>query len=381
MTRIRRRLGRLLGVRSDGDDNDTTTDAGADGGGMDADTGSGAGVESGADVDSSGSRARPRADGGVAEGSRRGGAGDPGPLASVARRVDDRLGRDFLGSTPFWLPPFLLMALFVYGAILWNLLISLTDYEGFAAAPDYADLDFGMYARAIGDPGLVNAAVNTVILLVAFTAGTLVIGLLLAILVDRGIRLENTFRTVYLLPMSLSFVVTAQFWAWMYNFNNGVFNIALGTVGIGPVDWLGNQQVVLWAVILALMWQFSGYAMVVYLAGLRAIPGEHYEAAKVDGASTLRMYWRVIVPQLKGATISAAVVLMVFALKAFDFLFSLNANYRPPPGSDILATKMVREAYSNNNWAYGAAIAIILFVMALSVIGPYLTYQYRRGNL
>jgi len=175
--------------------------------------------------------------------------------------------------------------------------------------------------------------------------------------------------------------VTAQFWLWMYNFNNGVVNIALGVVGIGPIDWIGNSAIVLWAVVFALMWQFSGYAMVVYLAGLRAIPVEHYEAAKVDGASTLKMYWRVIVPQLKGATISASVVLMVFALKAFDFLYSLVSGYRPPNGADILATKMVREAYSNQNWAYGAAIAIVLFAMALAIIGPYLVYQFRRDNL
>jgi glucose/mannose transport system permease protein len=304
-----------------------------------------------------------------------------GPLDRLVRRVDGRLGSDFVESLPFWLPPFLLMGLFVYGAILWNLLISLTDYQGFAQAPDYSDLDLEMYVRAATDSGAVDAAVNTVILLVAFTTATLVVGLVLSILIDRGIRFENAFRTIYLLPMSLSFVVTAQFWLWMYNFNNGVVNIVLGTVGLGPVDWIGNQGVVLWAVIFALMWQFSGYAMVVYLAGLRAIPTEHYEAAKVDGASTFRMYWRVIVPQLKGATISAAVVLMVFALKAFDFLYSLTANYRPPNGADILATKMVREAYSNQNWAYGAAIAIILFAMALSVIGPYLVYQFRRGNL
>jgi carbohydrate ABC transporter membrane protein 1, CUT1 family (TC 3.A.1.1.-) len=121
--------------------------------------------------------------------------------------------------------------------------------------------------------------------------------------------------------------------------------------------------------------------MVVYLAGLRTIPTSQYEAAQVDGASTLRMYRRVIIPQLKGATISAAVVLMVFALKAFDFLYSLVSGYRPPNGADILATKMVREAYANLNWSYGAAIAIVLFAMALLIVGPYLTYQYRRGYL
>jgi len=295
--------------------------------------------------------------------------------------LDDRFGDDFVESLPFWLPAFLLMGLFVYGAIVWNFVISLTDYEGFRDA-SYSSLDFEMYSRALNDSGFIDAAQNTVVLLIAFTVLTLGIGLGLAILVDRNIRFENTFRTIYLLPMSLSFVVTAQFWLWLYNFDDGLLNQAVVLVGLDRVNWIGDPQVVLWAVILALMWQFSGYAMVVYLAGLRAIPQEHYEAARVDGASTLKMYWRVIIPQLKGATISAAVVLMVFALKAFDFLFSLVSGYRPPNGSDILATKMVREVYSGTpRWAYGSAIAMVLFAMALSIIGPYLVYQYRRGNL
>ncbi|MCD2199502.1 sugar ABC transporter permease [Halobacterium sp. KA-4] len=325
-----------------------------------------------------------RPDGGVVseESARQPDSGsDPGPVGRVTEALNSRFGSDFTESSVFWLLPFLLMALFVYGAIIWNLLISLTDYRGFANAPDYSNLDFEMYARALGDPGFIDAAINTFVLLIGFTGVTLVVGLVLAILIDRGIRFENSFRTIYLLPMSLSFVVTAQFWLWMYNYNNGIVNSVIGVFGLGPVSWLGNQAVVLPAIIFALMWQFSGYAMVVYLAGLRAIPSEHYEAAKVDGASTMKMYWRVIIPQLKGATISAAVVLMVFAMKAFDFLYSLVGGYRPPNGADILATKMVREAYANLNWAYGSAIAIVLFAMALSVIGPYLVYEYRRDNL
>ncbi|ELZ44198.1 sugar ABC transporter permease [Halorubrum coriense DSM 10284] len=313
------------------------------------------------------------ADGGVAEGGQRSGFS---PIAAL----NERFGSDFVESSQFWLPPFLLVGLFVYGAIIWNLLISLTDFRGFGT-PDYGDLDLQMYSRALADSGFIDAAINTFILLVGFTLVTLALGLGLAILIDRNIRFENTFRTIYLLPMSLSFVVTAQFWAWMFNFNNGVINIVITSLGLGRVDWIGNPDIVLWAVMFALMWQFAGYAMVVFLAGLRAIPNEHYEAAKVDGASTVRMYWRVIIPQLKGSTISASVVLMVFALKAFDFLYSLVGGYRPPNGADILATKMVREAYANLNWAYASAVAITLFLMTLGIVGPYLYYQYNRGNL
>ena len=288
---------------------------------------------------------------------------------------------DFLRSSPYWAIPLAIMGLAVYGGIIWNFLISLTDYEGFLQPPDYSQLDFGMYVQALGDPAVFSTGKNTFVLLLAFTTVSLVLGLFLAILLDRDIRQKSKVQTIYLLPMALSFVVTAQFWLWIYNFNNGIANRVIGVFGLGPISWLGDQTIVLWAIIFALMWQFSGYAMVVYLAGLRAIPDEHYEAAKVDGASTVKMYWRVIIPQLKGATISAAVVLMVFGMKAFDFLYSLVGGYRPPNGADILATKMVREAYANLNWAYGAAIAIVLFAMALGVIGPYLVYEYRRNNL
>ena len=319
-----------------------------------------------------------RTDGGVTAGreTRR----SSGPIARAREAIDERFGADFVESAPFWLPPFLVMALFVYGAIFWNLLISLTEYERFLG-PDYTNLDFSMYVRAFSDEAVWNATINTFLLIVGFTVGTLLLGLALAILVDRGIKFENTFRTIFLLPMSLSFVVTAQFWLWMYNEQDGIVNLFFGFFGLGPYSFFGNRALALWAVMFALIWQFSGYAMVVYLAGLRAIPKEIYEAAKTDGASTAKMYWRIIIPQLKGATISASVLLMVFALKAFDFLYALTSGYRPPSGTDILSTMMVRVAYSQREWAYGAALAIILFALALAIVGPYLVYEYRRDNL
>ncbi len=300
------------------------------------------------------------------------------------------LRRDSVRSALFWLPPFLLVGLFVYGAIIWNVLLSLTDYQGLGS-PDYSDLDLENYAVAFngGTPSwsdfavdpIWNAAQNTVVLMLLFAVVCLALGLVLAILVDQNIRFENTFRTIYLLPMSLSFVVTAKFWLYMYDAKNGLINIALGWVGIGPVEIVQNPELKLAAVAFALIWQFSGYAMIVYLAGLRAIPTSHFEAARVDGASTIKMYWRIIIPQLRTATVSALVVLVVFSLKAFDFLFSMYGGYNPGPSVDILATQMVREAYSNANWAYGSAIAVILFLMAIMVVAPYIYSQYRRGQL
>ena len=300
------------------------------------------------------------------------------------------LDRDVVRSAPFWLPPFLLIGLFIYGAIIWNIILSLTDFQGLGS-PDYTALDIENYVIAFfgGTPSwseltvspIWNSAWNTVVLMVSFSVVCLALGLVLAILVDQKIRFENTFRTIYLLPMSLSFVVTAKFWLYMYNVETGLVNILLGAVGVGPIEIVQNPDLKLAAVAFALIWQFSGYAMIVYLAGLRAIPTSHFEAARVDGASTIRMYWRVIIPQLRTATVSALVVLTVFSLKAFDFLFSMYGGYQPGPSADILATRMVREAYANGNWAYGSAIAVILFIMALAIVTPYIYSQYKRGEL
>jgi glucose/mannose transport system permease protein len=306
------------------------------------------------------------------------------PDGGTVTATDERsslLSRDFLESLPFWLPPTLLMGLFVYGAIGWNAIISLTEWSEFGS-PDYGSLGVSQYQRLLNDPTFWTAAQNTAVLLFAFTVACLLIGLGLAILVDQGIRFENTFRTVYLLPMSLSFVVTAKFWSWMYNSEVGVVNTTLESVGLGflAAEWLADPGIVLGAVIFALLWQFSGYAMVVYLAGLRAIPDEHFEAARVDGASSIQLYRRVVIPQLRSSTISAAVVLMVFALKAFDFLFVLFGKY-PGPGADILAVMMYRQAFSALQWAYASAVAMTLFAMALLIVGPYLYWEYRRGEL
>jgi glucose/mannose transport system permease protein len=315
-----------------------------------------------------------------------GGVADPAMANEQEASSSSILRSEFVQSLPFWGPPALLVGLFVYGAVAWNVLISLTDWSGLGQ-PEYSQFDLSVYtqmANELLDPtsNFFVATRNTVALLLAFTVITLLLGLLLAILVDQGVRLENTFRTIYLLPMSLSFVVTAIFWSWMYNPSIGLINETLRAVGLGAFtqEWISDPQFKLAAVIFALMWQFSGYAMVVYLAGLQAIPTEQYEAARTDGASTFRMYRRVIIPQLRSSTTSAAVVLMVFALKAFDFLFVMFGP-NPGPSTDILSVMMFREAFMSTNWAYGSGIATVLFVMALGVIAPYLYRQYQRGEL
>ncbi|GAB7009626.1 carbohydrate ABC transporter permease [Halorubrum trueperi] len=332
--------------------------------------------------ESSTGQQRVRTDGGAVVDGTDGADGSSSSAETSDASLFTRLRRSrFLESLPFWGPPGLLVLFFVYGAISWNFVISLTGWEGLGQ-PDYSSLSTDMYTQLLADPSFAAAFRNTLVLLFVFTALSLVVGLLLAILVDQKIRVENTFRTIYLLPMSLSFVVTAIFWSWMYNPSNGLINEVLRGVGLDALTqaWISDPRFKLASIIFALMWQFSGYCMVVYLAGLRAIPESQYEAARIDGASTLRVYWRVIIPQLRASTMSAAVVLVVFALKAFDFLFVLF-GVNPGQSADILSVMMYRVAFDRIQWAYGSAVAMVLFAMAIGVIGPYLYLQYRRGEL
>ncbi|WP_137288432.1 carbohydrate ABC transporter permease [Natronorubrum halophilum] len=291
------------------------------------------------------------------------------------------LNSDFVRSSPYWGIPFLLMGFAVYGGIGYNLAVSFTDYAGIGR-PEFTDLNLEMYRTALADESFRQAAFQNFVLLVGFTSISLGLGLFLAVLIDHGIRYRETIQTIYLLPMALSFVVTAQLWLWMYSSgDNGVLNVFVTTLGFESVNWLGNPRLALAAVIFALVWQFSGYAMVVFLAGLQSLPSDQFEAAKVDGASPTKTYLRIIIPQLKQASVGAAVVLMLFALKAFDFLYAISGDYRPPNGTDILATLMVREAFQYGQWAYGAAIATLLLLLSLAVIAPYLVFQYRQGSL
>lgn len=290
---------------------------------------------------------------------------------------------DFIRSLPFWGVPTALLGLFVYGGILWNFVLSLTDFSGLTLpAYELSHFDFEMYAALLSDPSFWTATRNTVVLLVVFTVVTLVVGLLLAILLDQKIRFKGAFRTIYLLPFSLSFVVTGILWLWMFNYDTGVINTVLRGLGLGVLasHWLSNPKLQLGSVIVALVWQYSGYAMVIYLANLQRIPTEHYEAAKIDGASWFSTYREVVVPQLSSAAVSIAVVVMVFALKAFSWLYVVFGD-NPGPAADILATMMYREAFVANQWAYGAAIGTLLFVVSIAIVGPYLYWQYRRGEL
>jgi glucose/mannose transport system permease protein len=255
--------------------------------------------------------------------------------------------------------------------------VSLTDWN--TLKPSYNIVGFSHYAEMLRDSTFWISFQNNLLLILLFVPSSILLGLSLAILLDNKVKGEGVFRTIYLLPFSLSFVITASLWAWMYDRSVGVMNTLLERVGLSFLKsgWVTDSSIAMYCIILALVWQFSGYTMLIFLAGIRSIPESQVMAAEVDGARGFGLYRRVIIPQLKSSTLATFVVLMVFALKAFDFIYILTFG-GPGYSTFVLPLDMFRETFTMNHFAYGAAIATILFVVVMVIVVPYLYTSSRR---
>ena len=277
------------------------------------------------------------------------------------------------------LPAFVSILFFFYFFSGWNFYTSLTDWEGFV--PSYNWVGLRNYATLFHDPLFWTSLQNNVHLLLIFVPGVIIVGLLLAILLDQKVKGESVFRTIYLLPFALSYVVTAALWSWMYSPSVGTINILLEKIGLGFLQgqWLTDPDMVMNCIIVALIWQFAGYSCIIFLAGIRAIPDSQIAAAKVDGASTSTIYRRIVIPQLKAPFTTALIIFICFALKAFDFIWVLNRG-GPGYASHILSVAMYKETFGSDKFAYGATYSTIILALSLIIVVPILIRVYGRKN-
>lgn len=272
----------------------------------------------------------------------------------------------------------ILIIYFVYFFIMWNVIVSLTGWEGLVQTYNFIGLE--NYSEMSRDSLFWLSLRNNFTFMIIFIPFSIIIGLFLAILLDQKVKREGVFRLVYLLPYSLSFVVTSYLWEWMF-VGNGVINTLLETVGLGHIEiiWLGNPNITLVSISLAMVWQFSGYVMLIFLAGIRSVPPSNIMAARIDGASGFKLYVRIIIPQIKTSAFTAFVILMIFALKAFDFIFLLTGG-GPGYASYILPIMMYEEAFAKNQFAYSSTIATSLMIIVMMIVIPYLYITYRKRD-
>jgi len=204
-----------------------------------------------------------------------------------------------------------------------------------------------------------------------FVLGSMILGFFLASLLDKGVKFESFFRTVFLLPMAISLVVSGTIWVWLYDPTNGAVDALLKLIGLPAINWLGNMSFALPAIIIATIWQYTGFTTSIYLAGLRGIPKEIIEAAKLDGAHGFRLYWNIIIPMVQSSTVTAFVLMIQLSLQMFDIIWVMTSG-GPAFATDMPAVYMFIAAFKQNFVAQGAAIAVIIFLLTLVVVIPYL---------
>jgi len=277
----------------------------------------------------------------------------------------------------FLFPAVSLVGIFVYGFSFWTGYLSLTDWAGLGHFGKFVGLK--NYYELFTNPIALKALVNTLILASSFIILTTLVGLGLAILLDLKLKGTSMFRTVYLLPLSFSFVVSATMWTWMFAPVQGTINSILRLLGLDFLTqpWITSTEQSLLCVLIVYIWQFSGFVTLIYYAGIRAVPKEHIEAAEIDGATSLQKYLYVIIPQLKAETIGVVTILLFYALRVFDLVYLLTGG-GPALSSEVLATYMYRITFNQNLFAYGASVGFIIFLIAIGIMVPFLYFTGRR---
>jgi len=314
------------------------------------------------------------------------------------------------------LPSIILIAVFVYAFIGWTGYVSLTKWA--STAPDFTFVGFSNYQRLLFGAGIETQRFyidirNFIGFTSLFLFTCIVLGFGLALLIDSRIRGESFFRSVFLLPFAISFIVTGVVWRWLltpgtpelgstgvnklfeyiglgffkprwftdptvyYIAKTTDLGILLNQIGLGFItnpNW--GISVGTFSLVLAATWQLSGYVMALYLAGIRSIPNELREAARVDGATEYQVVRHIYIPLLTPITLSVVIILSSVSLKLYDLSVAMT-GVGPGFATDTLAFNMFETTFKSTRFAQGAAIAIILLILVSILIIPYLRFSLR----
>jgi glucose/mannose transport system permease protein len=271
-------------------------------------------------------------------------------------------------------PSFAVVLLFVYGFIIFTAYLSFTDSK---MLPSFGLVGMLNYERLWKLPHWWRALSNLGIFGSLHIVISTVLGLSLAILLDQKIRAEGVLRPIYLYPMALSFIVTGTAWKWFLDPGIGIEQV-VQSWGFENFrfNWIKDRNMAIYTVVLAAVWQSSGFVMAMFLAGLRGIDNEIVRAAQMDGASSFKLYRRIVIPMLRPIFLSAFVVLAHLAIKSYDLVVALT-NGGPGQATELPATFMYSYTFTRNSMGIGAASATVMLMMIASIIVPYLYSELR----
>jgi len=271
-------------------------------------------------------------------------------------------------------PSLVIVLVFVYGFILFTFYLSFTDSR---ILPSFGLVGWQNYSRLFSIRAWGIAVDNLLIFGSLYIVISCVIGLALAIFLDQKIRAEGFIRTIYLYPMALSFIVTGTAWKWFLDPGIGLQAVirSWGWESF-TFEWIKDSDMAIYTIVIAAVWQTSGFVMAMFLAGLRGIDNEVLKAAQIDGASNWALYRRIVIPQLRPAFMSAFVVLAHMAIKSYDLVIALTGG-GPGTATELPATFMYSYTFTRNQMGIGAASATIMLMSIAAIMVPYIWSELR----
>ena len=288
--------------------------------------------------------------------------------------------RNQIAITPwlFLAPGVLFFIFYVISPIFQSFNVSLYDWDGLGEAEyiglqNYQDLYWEFVDRDAFFVSLKNNVIWLFLYLLAIP-----VGLMIALFLNQNVWGIRLYKSLFFFPFVISQVVVGLVFTWFYDPTFGLLNTIIGWVGLGPINVLGDERFVTYGIIAAGLWPQTAYCMILYLTGLNAVDPEQVEAGRLDGAKGWKMLWHVIIPQLKPATFIAFVVTIIGALRSFD-LISIMTQGGPFGSSRVLAFYMFEVALSEYGFrmGYGAAIAVVLFLIMLCFIAYFLWSMWK----
>jgi multiple sugar transport system permease protein len=292
--------------------------------------------------------------------------------------------------------PILVEAVFIWLPALGSIGLSFTKWTGIggihmkscASLPSVPGIPqegclFGVqnYNQAFNDyPDFWPAVQHNIIWLLVFLFIATPLGMLFAVIIDRGIKGSRIYQSILFLPVMLSLALIGIIWELIYSPNYGLINSVLGRTGNNNlIDWLGNPHLNLWALLVEASWRQAGYVMVLYLAGLKSVDPALREAALVDGANPWQTFWRVVFPAMRPINIVVMVVTVIESLRAFDLVYITSGSGNALKGLELLSVEVTQNIVGETQRVgFGSTLGVILLVISLVPISIFLTQAFRR---
>jgi raffinose/stachyose/melibiose transport system permease protein len=275
-----------------------------------------------------------------------------------------RLRKDFIFAA-FVLPAFIGYVIFYLYPMFATFAYSFTDWTGYRKAISFVGID--NYIKLFNDEGVTIGIKNSIIYAVAMTILQNGLAIPLAVALHRQLKTRNLLRTVFFAPAILSPMVVGYLWGYLMSATDyGLLNQLLESAGLGKVNWLGDPDLALYSIIMTQVWQWTGYAMVIYLANLQGIPKELYESAGIDGANGWRKFWNVTLPMLIPSITFNTVMSMIGGLKVFDVIFAMT-NGGPGHATETIVMTLFTKGITEGQYGYGSAFAVVFSALILAI--------------